>query len=94
MNKKGAATLILSVVLIVFLVGWAINTIGRECNSNQDCKENFYCGSDFSCHEFPTIIEEKNNLLWPALILGIAIVAAAFIFKKKEKPRYSQEFYQ
>ena len=98
MNKKGAATMILSVLLIVFLIvfliGWAINTVGRECNSNGDCRENSYCGSDFSCHEFPKIIEESNNLVWPAAILGIAIIISAFIFRRKEKPRYSQELYQ
>jgi hypothetical protein len=86
LNKKGAATLILGIVLIIVIVGWLINFTGRECSEDNDCPENNYCGSDFDCHKHPVIEKEiaKNNLLAPSIILGLAIVISAVILRYKK----------
>lgn len=82
MNQKANVGLI-AVAIILALVILAIYLAGiatRDCNSNNDCSETSYCGSDFSCHEFPKeIVVEKNNWLWPALILGICLIIASYI---------------
>jgi len=56
---------------------------GRECNVNADCRETAYCGSDYKCHDFPTIQQTivNKNYTTPAVILALAIVAAAFVMK-------------
>jgi hypothetical protein len=93
-GKKGAGALILGVILILVIIFWAISYSGRECNRNEDCKDKFYCGSDFKCHEFPIIIKEvtKNNLFWPSIFLSIGIIAGAIILRyKKSKPVYTRE---
>ena len=92
MHKKGAAAiLILGVILILIIIGLGINRAGRECSSSDDCEDGNYCGSDFKCHKFPVIIKEVpgNSLFWPSVILGIAIIAGAFILRKK-KPKIAQ----
>ncbi|MBI2660274.1 hypothetical protein HYX07_03880 [Candidatus Woesearchaeota archaeon] len=40
-------------------------------------------GSDFSCHQYPAIQKTvvEYNFFWPALIIGFAIIVAAWIFK-------------
>ncbi|MBS3132330.1 hypothetical protein J4212_07910 [Candidatus Woesearchaeota archaeon] len=55
----------------------------RECSSNESCGKGYYCGSDFSCHEMPTIEKTvvQNNLIVPSIIIGIAIIIAAFVMK-------------
>jgi hypothetical protein len=70
------AVILALIILTIYLVGIAT----RECNSNNDCNENSYCGSDFFCHEFPKeIVVEKNNWIWPSLVLGICLIIAALI---------------
>ena len=60
-------------------------TTDRECEVNSDCGELKYCGSDFICHEYPTIQQTiiKNDWTTPAGILGLAIVFAALILRKR-----------
>jgi len=70
---------------------WIVNR--RECNSNSDCSQDQYCGSDFSCHNIPVIEKTIVKRSWtlPILIICSTIVALAIIFKwetlfgKKEK---------
>ena len=83
LNKKSEAGLVIVLVIVVvlFFFGWVINLSQRECKSNRDCNSEAYCGSDFSCHTYPTIQKTEYNLFWPAVIIGIAIVAAAIIFR-------------
>lgn len=98
LNKKseaGIALILIAVIVIVFL-GWVININQRECKSNRDCGDESYCGSDFSCHNYPTIQKTvvQYNLLWPSIILGIAIVAVALIFNwDKIKPKEEEISY-
>ncbi len=83
-NKKGEAlTLVLIVLIVVVFIGWLINLNQRECRSNNDCGSGYYCGSDFTCHQIPTIEKTlvQNNLVLPSVIIGIAIVIAAFILR-------------
>lgn len=84
-NKKSEAGLVaVLIIIIVFLFfGWLINMGQRECKSNRDCGSEAYCGSDFSCHQYPSIQKTviQYNLFWPAIILGAAIVLAAWIYK-------------
>ena len=85
-KKSEAATTLLVIIVIVFFLGWLINVGQRECKSNRDCGSEFYCGSDFSCHSYPTIQKTvvQYNLFWPAVIIGLAIVISAWIFKGGE----------
>ncbi|MBI2658608.1 hypothetical protein HYX05_00715 [Candidatus Woesearchaeota archaeon] len=87
LNKKSeAATTLLVILVIVFLIGWLVNVNQRECKRNSDCSSESYCGSDFSCHSYPTIQKTvvQYNLFWPAVIVGIALVLAALIYKNGE----------
>ena len=94
MNKQGSAGLaIVAVLLSLVILGvFLIHIAQRECNSNRDCPQNAYCGSDHECHSYPDkIVVEKNNFLSAAVVFGSALVLAAYIFKtgkipfKKEK---------
>lgn len=59
----------------------------KECKLNSDCQSNNYCGSDFKCHPFPVIENTIVNNDWttPAAIIGLAIVFAAFILRRKQQ---------
>lgn len=82
-RKSEAITVILVTLIIIVFLGWLINVGSRECRSNSQCGSAQYCGSDFACHELPTIEKTivQNNLLVPSIILGIAIIIAALIIK-------------
>jgi len=86
-NKKAEGmTIILIIVIVALFLGWLINFNHRECNSNKECSSESYCGSDFSCHQYPTIQKTvvQYNLLWPAVIIGISMIIAAFIFRREK----------
>lgn len=87
-NRKGetALVIVLIIVIVLFFFGWLINVSQRECRTNRDCGTEAYCGSDFSCHQYPAIQKTvvEYNLFWPAVIIGLAIVAAAWVFKRQE----------
>ena len=92
-GKRAEAGLVIILVLIIvlFFFGWLINIGQRECKTNKDCGSESYCGSDFACQTYPTIQKTviQYNLFWPAVIIGIAIVIAAMIFKEinfRQKP--------
>jgi len=92
-NKRAMMLgIIVILVIVLFFFAWLINFSGRECSSNNDCSENSYCGSDFACHQIPTIetVTVKNNLLAPSLIIGLAIVGAAYILRSRRKPQKKQ----
>ena len=81
---------ILVVVILLFAIGYVINIGNRECNDNKDCGSESYCGSDFACHSYPTIEKTiiENNYLVPSILIALAIVIAAMIFRWNElKPR-------
>ncbi len=64
----------------------------KECKLNSDCTENNYCGSDFKCHQFPVIENTivKSDWTTPAAIIGLAIVVAAMIMRRKQEPAQRQ----
>lgn len=64
----------------------------RECSTNSECG-NGYCGSDFKCHPFPVIENTivKNDWTTPSAILGLAIVFAAMILRRRQQP--PRQFY-
>ena len=85
MNKKGSfalaavAIILALVVLGVFLVNIAM----RDCNSNKDCSDNAYCGSDYECHEYPKqIVAKESNYLSAAIVVGVSLILAAYVFKR------------
>ena len=98
-RKSEAITIILVTLIIIIFLGWLINVGSRECRSNSQCGSAQYCGSDFACHELPTIEKTivKNNLIVPSIILGIAVIIAALIIKsgksssRKNQPMESSE---
>ncbi len=58
----------------------------NECNINADCGEVSYCGSDYRCHEFPhksTTVVQATNWVTPAAILGLSIVMASLILRRR-----------
>src|SRR3989344_632181 len=85
-NKKSEAglTVLLIIIIAVLFFGWLINIGQRECRSNRDCGSESYCGSDFSCHQYPSIQKTvvQYSLFWPAVIISLAIVAAAWVFRQ------------
>src|SRR3989338_359175 len=82
-KSEAGLVIILIVVIVLFFFGWLVNFSQRECKRNRDCNSESYFGSDFSCHTYPTIQKTvvQYNFFWPAVIIGIAIVAAAVIFR-------------
>ncbi|MBI1936274.1 hypothetical protein HYS31_07595 [Candidatus Woesearchaeota archaeon] len=84
-GRKSEAGLVIVLVLAIaaFFIGWLVNLSQRECRGNNDCSSSSYCGSDFSCHEFPLIQQtiSQYSLVAPAIILAIAIIAAAVILR-------------
>ena len=80
------------IVVVALSIGGAATILkfveGRkECNFNSDCQSGNYCGSDFKCHSFPVIENTivKNDWATPAAILGLAVVFAAFILRRKQQ---------
>jgi len=88
MNKKGIAPIIVIVILcVIILIFYVMDVSQRECNSNKDCSKNSYCGADNACHEFPKqIVVTEHNYILPAIILSIALIVAAYIFKGGRLP--------
>lgn len=87
LNKKAdAVAAIFIVLIIVVFLGWLINIGNRECNSNKDCKEGYYCTVEHSCNKIPVLEKEiviQHNYIWPSIILGLAIIIAAIILRYK-----------
>ena len=86
MDTKGNVNLVIVIIILAaaVLLLLIMNYSARECSNNKDCSETAYCGSDFTCHEYPNTITVKNqNYAVPALILGLSLVAAAYIMKTK-----------
>ena len=87
MHKKGNAVAIVAVVLaFIILIMFLVNIGSRECKNNGDCAENSYCGTDYECHEFPSqVVVKESSYIPAALIIGIALMVAAYIFRKEKK---------
>ena len=87
-SKKSEAGLvaIIIIIIILFSLGWLYNINQRECSKNKDCSSESYCGSDFSCHQYPNIQNNivQYNFFWPALIIGVALIIGAWIFRRVE----------
>ena len=81
------ATIFIVLIIIIFL-GWLVNVGSRECRTNSDCDNANYCGSDFACHQIPTIEKTivQNNFIVPSIIIAIAIIIAAIVLKWKRIP--------
>lgn len=95
LNKKAdAVAAIIIVIIIVIFLGWLINVGHRECNSNSDCKDGYYCGVDHNCHQIPVLEKEiiiQHNYIWPSIIIGLAIIIAAVILKKRNGKKEESE---
>jgi len=95
-KADGGLTIVLIVVIIVVFLGWLVNLGSKECRNNSDCSSGNYCGSDFLCHQIPVIEKtvSKNNFIMPSIIIGLAIIIAAYILKSdrlKFKPKKSEQ---
>jgi len=81
---------LIAVIVILALTVLAIVIIDfakRDCSDNQDCSKTAYCGSDFKCHDFPSeIVVKENNYTIAAVVLGIALIVAAYIFRGGKIP--------
>lgn len=83
MDKKGKALEAVAIIMALTILGFfLVSTYMQECKSNKDCSENAYCGVDHECHNYPDkIVVKQNNFLPAAIVLGVALIAAAYIFK-------------
>lgn len=83
-NWPGLFAFLVVIGAVVAFSGYA----ARECSKDSQCAENNYCGADFSCHAIPQITltktEVRTDYTAPAAILGISIVLAALILKKRQ----------
>jgi len=73
-----------AVILALVVLGmFLLNIATRECQSNRDCSDSAYCGTDYECHGYPqqAIRSSGASLLTPAFIFGGSIIIAAYIFK-------------
>lgn len=85
MNQKGSAALAVVAVVLAFVIlaMFLTNIAQRECKNNRDCADNSYCGTDYECHEFPRqVVVKESNYIWAALIMGVSLIVAAYIFRK------------
>jgi len=77
---------LLAFAAVIGLVVSFSSVATRECSKDNQCGENRYCGSDFSCHKIPVITVTKNEVKYEythaAALLSIAIVMAALVVKK------------
>tara|TARA_Y100000310_G_scaffold17224_3_gene17108 strand:+ start:955 stop:1224 length:270 start_codon:yes stop_codon:yes gene_type:complete len=87
-SKKGNTAVIGLAIVIIILVVWWVSIASRDCNTNTDCEDGFYCGSDFACHEIPVIEKaiKSYDLTIASLILAIGLIVAATIYRKKNIP--------
>ena len=79
--------------IMISLVGYLVLTsAAKECTKDSQCPG--YCGSDFSCHDFPEnpVIVNKHYTR-PALIIGASIIIAAVILKWKRNRTLPQHGY-
>ena len=91
MADKSPGLIIVLVILSILLLGsFIFNLSSRECSDNKNCSDDSYCGSDFECHKYPEeIIVEKNNYIWPAVIFGVSLISAAYLFNRKKELRFT-----
>jgi hypothetical protein len=82
MNKKGAIfAMIVGVIALLVIFWFIVDLATRECSTDKECGDERYCGSDYKCHDFPTIT--KHSYIIPAIIIGISIIIAAYVLKKR-----------
>lgn len=87
-NRKaiipGMTAMFVVFILLIF-IAWLIIYSQRECHSNADCDAGSYCGSDFSCNEYPQTTQtiRRSDFTGAAFLVGIAIVVAAIILRRK-----------
>jgi hypothetical protein len=89
--RKGVADKVAWGIMItaVILVSGAalLMELNKECRKDADCgSKDFYCGSDFSCHEKEIVVktEIRQDYTIPAYVLAIAIMIAAIILRSKD----------
>lgn len=88
-NKKGSTALALIAIIlaIIILAVYLVGIAQRDCNSNKDCPENAYCGTDYECHDFPQqILVKEANYLPASIIFGISLILAAYIYRGGKIP--------
>lgn len=87
MDKKGNALGVVAVIMALTILGiFLVSSYSQECKSNRDCSENAYCNTKHECVEYPDkIVMKQNSFLPAALVLGVALVAAAYIFRNGSK---------
>ncbi|MEK6901873.1 MAG: hypothetical protein AABX37_06010 [Nanoarchaeota archaeon] len=92
-SKANIALAVVAVILaLVILAIFLGDVANRECSSNKDCAENSYCGADNECHQYPDkILVQESNYVPAALILGIAIIIAAYIYRGGKIPFLNRE---
>jgi hypothetical protein len=82
MDTKGSGAVLVAGILGILILAAIIfiAIASRECNDNDDCPANNYCGSDFECHEFPTA--GKTSYVLETIIIGISLIIATYIFRR------------
>ena len=86
-KADGGLVAIIIILIVVIVLGVLINLGNRECTKDSHCKENYYCGSDFKCHPHPVIEKRvfQNSLIVPSVIIGIAIIIAAYLLRNSRQ---------
>ncbi len=80
-------TMVFIVIIALLFIAWLIIYSQRECHSNADCDADAYCGADFTCNKYPQITQtiRRSDFTGAAFLVGLAIVAAAVILRRKQK---------
>lgn len=92
----GVAALLISIVVVIF-ISWMVLLGSRECTKDSQCDKGEYCTSNFECKEVPVKqkVVYEINLGIPAIILSVAIIIAAFVFRggirKNDLERFIRE---
>jgi len=88
MNKKGNLAIIAIILAVIIFTLIMFHYTSRECSSNKECTTDSYCGTDYECHKYPNaVLIKQNNYLGAAIILGIALMVSAYIYRGGKLPR-------
>ena len=75
----------ISILIILSLLVYAFSYISRECNTNLDCSQNYYCAYNNKCYPMQTtsaLNNLNNNSLYIFIISILSILILSYFSYK------------
>ena len=80
-------TIIVLIAIVSLILIFAY--LSRECNTTLDCSEEEYCAYNHKCIPYLSNNQEYN-LFFSSLVIGISIIIAAFVLRKRYNFRFKK----